>query len=227
MVPLLKDAEKTKFHTAPGFEASMAEFLADPAKVTLPDHPLVSALVAGWDNSYSAVNGFVAACASYALKSKGPVLECGSGLTTLILGGIAGQLGYEVWVLEHKPKWGRRLRAYLDHFGMNNIRLCRAPLRQYEDFDWYDPPLADMPRQFDLVVCDGPPGKTRGGRSGLSGIMGKRMGPGTLILLDDAHRRGEIHAAGLWTRQFKAGCKLVNADRAYYEIRLFEGNAGP
>lgn len=210
----------------PGFEASMADFLADPAKASRSDHPLVSDLVAGWNNQgYSALNDFVAACVSYALKSKGPVLECGSGLTTLILGGIAKQLGYEVWAMEHKSKWARRIRSYLDHFGMNNVRLCSSPLRQYESFDWYDPPLAIMPRQFELVVCDGPPGRTRGGRSGLSGVMGEHMGPGTLILLDDAQRRGEIRAADLWTRRFKARCKQVNADRPYYEIRLFEGNA--
>jgi len=71
-------------------------------------------------------------------------------------------------------------------------------MRDYGEFHWYEPPLQSMPEQFRLVICDGPPGDTPGGRRGLLPVMNARLRPGSIVLLDDAQRSGEIEAIRRW-----------------------------
>ena len=49
-----------------------------------------------------------------------------------------------------------------------------------------------MPRWSDFVFCDGLVGTTRGNRYGLFPVMRDRLGPGTIVILDDAQRAGEV-----------------------------------
>jgi hypothetical protein len=58
-----------------------------------------------------------------------------------------------------------------------------------------------MPEVFRLVVCDGPPEETPGGRYGLLPVMGARLGAGTSILLHDAGRESERGAVRRWQEQ--------------------------
>jgi hypothetical protein len=55
-----------------------------------------------------------------------------------------------------------------------------------------------MPDNFFLVVCDGPPRRTKGGRYGLVPIMRERLKSGCIILLDDAGRDEELTIAKRW-----------------------------
>jgi len=87
--------------------------------------------------------------------AKGPVLEVGSGLTTIIM----GLAGAEVHTLEHDLGWLRKTRKLIERYGLTNVHLHYAPLREYDDGSaWHDlRRIADLPSAFDLVVCDGPP----------------------------------------------------------------------
>lgn len=73
-----------------------------------------------------------------------------------------------------------------------------SPLKDYGDFCWYDAPLESMPDSFSLVICDGPPGATKGGRYGLVPFMRDRLRSGCVILLDDAEREEERTIAARW-----------------------------
>src|SRR6187399_1286181 len=65
------------------------------------DSELLSDLVNGWGNSWSARHEFLDACLQHTRKADGPILECGSGLSTLLVGALAQKLGKSVWSLEH------------------------------------------------------------------------------------------------------------------------------
>ncbi len=57
-----------------------------------PGDELLARLRYGWSNgSWSASTDFMRGCIDEALQCEGPILECGSGLTTLIIGIIADQ----------------------------------------------------------------------------------------------------------------------------------------
>lgn len=98
------------------------------------------ALSQGWDNPWAASPGLLAAAYRCAA---GRVLECGSGLTTLVMATKA-----EVTSLEHDPVWAAYTRAMLERYGLSADIQCR-PLKD----GWYDA----APGAADVLVVDGPP----------------------------------------------------------------------
>jgi hypothetical protein len=169
------------------------------AEGQIPSRELLSELIAGWGNKgYAANLEYLEEVAKSAVRTQGPILECGSGATTILLGILCARCQIEVWSLEHSPEWQKRVTDVLAHNGISGVHVCSSPLVEYGEFVWYDPPLAQMPKEFSLVVCDGPPGMTKGGRYGLVPVMGKRLPPGSTILLDDAGRPGEVELIKQW-----------------------------
>lgn len=164
------------------FRQAMRRFLKSPESSIQPENPLIKDLVYGWGNeSWSAQDGYLAGCIEHALTADGPILECGSGLSTILVGAIAKARGIDHWA----PEWAAKLQQYLSKYQIDSVVLCARPLKDYGDFSWYDPPLESMPESFPLVLCDGLPGSTKGGRFGLVPVMRARLKPGCIIL----HRR--------------------------------------
>lgn len=164
-----------------------------------PSRQQLTELIAGWSNEgYAANLEYLEAVADHAVKTKGPVLECGSGATTILMGILCGKRNIDVWSLEHYDEWRQRVSGVLAENGIATAHVCAAPLVEYGEFVWYDPPLAQMPETFSLVICDGPPGTTKGGRYGLLPVLGDRLPAGATILLDDAGRPGEAELIKRW-----------------------------
>jgi hypothetical protein len=121
----------------------------------------------------------MAACYAMAKDAKGPILEVGSGLTTIIM----GMAGGNVHSLEHDFAWYRTARDRIKRYGLTNVHLYYAPIREYsDDKAWHEVP-ADLPQSFDLLVCDGPPRATAD-RSALWDILGDRIA-GADWIVDD------------------------------------------
>ncbi|HET6973728.1 MAG TPA: hypothetical protein VFH96_06855, partial [Pyrinomonadaceae bacterium] len=125
---------------------------------------------------------------------------CGSGVTTILMGILCGKRNVDVWSLEHYDEWRQRVSGVLADNDIAGATVCSAPLVEYGEFVWYDPPLAQMPEAFSLVICDGPPGSTKGGRYGLLPVLGDRLQEAT-ILLDDAERPGEAELIERWENE--------------------------
>ena len=77
-----------------------------------------------------------------------------------------------------------------------------------------------MPDKFGLVICDGPPGNTIGGRYGLIPVMRTRLSKGTLILLDDASRPDEQNIAERWRQELNAIAEIAGIRKPFYKIIL-------
>ncbi len=154
----------------------------------------------GWDNdSFAADASYLETVAARAALAKGPILECGSGVSTIVL--AAMKLSHRVISLEHNPAWLSMLRLRIEQLGLSSPGLTFAPLKSYGEFDWYELP-SSLPTRFSLVICDGPPGTVRGGRYGLAPLLGDRLEPGATIVLDDAEREQERQILSLWEKQF-------------------------
>lgn len=168
----------------------------------LPTRQMLEELRAGWGNlGYAARPEYLQELMNRAVNTPGPILECGSGVSTLLLGLLAGRRGVETWTLEHMPEWHARVSGALERTGIPNVHNCLAPIRERGDYAWYTPPVESMPRAFQLVICDGPPGTTPGGRYGLWPVLGERLAPNAVILLDDAERPGEEEVLQRWSKE--------------------------
>jgi hypothetical protein len=168
-----------------------------------PQPEVLAELERAWgEDGYRAVGGYLEEVARFATEARGPVLEIGSGLTTLILGALVARRGIPVWTLEHHPEFFGQTEETLKTLGLTNVHLTLSPLRDYGEFCWYDPPLDALPRDFSLVVADGPPGDVKGGRFGLFPILRSHFAPGVVVLLDDAERPREKAVLEKWESEY-------------------------
>ena len=181
----------------------------------------IGALSYGWGNEgFSADNAFLTAVVRHASRTPGPILECGTGLSTILLSVATRSRRTTVLSLENDPWWARRVRRWLRQQGARSSIVECAPLKSYGTFDWYDPDLTRMPGLFSLVVCDGPPGATPGGRYGLVPVMRDYLAPGCVILLDDAQRDGERTIAQRWANELGATLEVEGQERAFAILTL-------
>lgn len=203
------------------FRRAMQKFMSDPEGSIAPGSKVISRLIYGWGNeSWSADTEYIVCCIKHALTTRGPILECGSGLTTLLLAVVAQKTGAVLWSLEHKSEWSERVTAHLARLRIKPPHIHAKALRDYGEFSWYDPPMEALPEQFSLVVCDGPPSATPGGRYGLAPRLGHLMGPGCVILLDDAERAHERAIADRWSSELNAKYQMCGTIKPYIQLNI-------
>lgn len=196
----------------------MRALMADPLAAARDPERLLPDLIYGWGNeSWSGQVAYISACMKAVAAAKLPVLECGSGLTTIVLGAICQQTGNTLWSLEHMPEWADRVSSLTRRHGIGAAHVVPAPIQSYGEYDWYAPSLQALPPMFGVVICDGPPASTRGGRYGLS-AMRDRLSAGCLILLDDAERAGERGVAQRWQSEMPATPRLLTGEKPYIEL---------
>lgn len=187
-----------------------------------PGLDVLTELTQAWgDDGYRAGSGYLEAVTRWAAQAQGPVLEIGSGLTTLILGSIAGRRGLPVWTLEHHPDYFSNTEARVKRYNLTNVHLTLAPLRDYGDFCWYDPPLDELPRDFSLIVADGPPGDVKGGRYGLLPVLRSHFANGAIVLLDDAERAKEKAVLQKWASEYRLSHELHARDGKAWAVCSF------
>ena len=126
-----------------------------------------------WDNPYAATPDMLFTLMLLARSAKGPILECGSGISSLVMALSTDQT---VHAFEHSPVWAQYLENKCRYYGINNLEIHCEPLQDYGAYEWYSYPTG-LP-DFALVVCDGPPSTPndrplKGGRSGLLELKDK------------------------------------------------------
>jgi hypothetical protein len=201
-----------------GFGRAMRNFARLSIGQT-PTRRMLDDLEAGWGNeAYAGRTDYLEEVAKRAVATRGPILECGSGLTTILLGWLAARRGVDTWSLEHMPEWHRRVMVTLERYRVPKGRVCLSPLREYGGFSWYEAPLEQMPHDFQLVICDGPPGAVPGNRYGLLPVMGYRLAPGALIVFDDAGRAAETEVLRRWTSEAGMHVQLCDVGTGTYAL---------
>lgn len=155
--------------------------------------------VYGWGTEgWSADEDYLVRVLAEASIAKGTILECGSGLSTLLLATVARQTGTPVHSLEHNEEWRNRVMDALHAHGLSEHSVVhQVSLRNYGEFDWYTLPDS-LPDDISLVVCDGPPSTTPGGRYGALPVLRNHLAPVCNFLMDDANRASEIEIISRW-----------------------------
>ena len=195
---------------------ALNQFAGDPARSSR-DMDLLGELVRGWSNEgFSAKPEYLSAIAQAALESSGSILECGSGLSTLLLSACARQSGARIWALEHTPNWAARVRRELRRLESSpNTNVVDAPLRAYSGFSWYDVTRLPAAEIFSVVVCDGPPAETKGGRYGLLPVLAHRLAVGAEIFMDDAARPDEQSIMRRWVSESGGSFTIAGNEKPY------------
>jgi Methyltransferase domain len=172
---------------------------------TAPSPALAEDLrLAGGNCGWRTRAGFLVTMVDWFGRTSGSVVECGSGLSTLLLAAVAAHPGRHVLKLEHDPNRAERVRRAIPKRLQSALEIALAPLRTYGDFDWYSLKGLTPAAPIGLVVCDGPPGSTRGGRYGLGPVLGPMLAQGCVVLVDDTHRAADRSAVERWREELGA-----------------------
>lgn len=140
--------------------------------------------------------------AQKASSVQGNILECGSGLSSLMLAITAGRRGHHIHTFEHDVETQRKLQGLVARYRLRNITIHHTPIRSYGDFDWYDVPHAKLCPEYQLVICDGPARHlTDSGRYGLFPIMRDRLDPHCRVIMDDSNRSIDRHVIRRWRKE--------------------------
>ena len=140
-------------------------------------------------------------------------------LIWLLIALLAEKYEREVWTLEHHEHWSKHVSAVLESLDLKRVNVCHAPLKNYGDYEWYDVP-SELPSDFGMVVCDGPPGSIKGGRYGLFPVMGAHLDPECRILLDDTHRKNEQELIRRWEGERRLGSHPIGIFGSCTELAL-------
>lgn len=154
------------------------------------------------------------------------VVECGSGASTVVFAQVLkrGAWGGKLFSLEHAPEFAAATRAELARFGLTDVaRVLDAPLISHPIADavypWYA--LDGLPERIDLLVIDGPPGRTgRHARYPALPLLARRLREGAMILLDDAARPDEREVVVRWQAEFaKLIVRELDCERGCVSMR--------
>jgi hypothetical protein len=191
----------------------------------VPSRRVLRWLRYGWANQgYSGSVEYVEEVARQASAARGPIVEAGSGLTSIVLSYVARR-DQVVVSLEHIPQWAERVSRFTSRHGAH--RVLSRPLTRYDGYDWYAVSAEDLPIDVALAVVDGPPGGTRGGRYGALPQLAARFGSDAVLLLDDADRLSEKQVLARWGHEFGARTEVrKGGSRAFAVIRAAEGKTG-
>ncbi|HEX2468448.1 MAG TPA: class I SAM-dependent methyltransferase [Solirubrobacterales bacterium] len=139
------------------------------------------------------------------------VLECGSGVSTIVLGRALGERGGHLHALEHDPGWASVVVSRLERERLGDtVDLIEAPLRPHpvarDGTGWYEEAqLERVPAQgIDLLLVDGPPAGEPGlGLSRYPALqaLAERLTRDAIVVLDDIDRPGEAAVLDAWERE--------------------------
>ena len=162
-------------------------------KETFADY---SEAISYMDNPFCPMEDTLALSVLMARKADGPIIEAGSGLTTLFM--AAANPNQTVYCLENSKLYAEKLREMAYICGLTNIGLCLTPIKD----GWYD--LAehdDLPKEFAMGLNDGPPRQFSDRM-----IFFEKFGNTKTIICDDANEPIYAGAVQRWTegkgRQF-------------------------
>jgi predicted O-methyltransferase YrrM len=166
----------------------------------------------------------------------GTIVECGSGVTTLLIASYLQSQGAGLlYSLEHDEGFAEATRRRLARAGLTDrVEVVVAPLVAQRfgrtRTRWYDPAaIGDaLEAPIDLLVVDGPPSVEAWSRWPAIEVLNPLLAPGAVVLLDDGRQRRERRAAWRWQREHrefelywldtaKGTWKLVKGDRSRSE----------
>ncbi len=183
----------------------------------MPNRDLIVELRRAWGNEgWSADVTYLSEAANRVGRCTTDVLDCGSGLTTLVAALVGERRNLTIWSLEQDPEWADLVNRRLRQNGIRNVVLRHAPLRDFGGYVWYDTSTSDWPRHFDLILCDGPAVRKRKWgeshsqwRYGVLPVL-SRSGIGvTEILLDDATEPRAANLLSRWETEFGMSHRMI------------------
>lgn len=170
---------------------------------------------------WSASPDFLKIIVEHCLNNKpGTILECSSGLTTLMLSRCCQMNSHgEVFSLENGEEYAENTRQQIQRYELDDYStVIDAPLEtvniQNNEYSWYS--LKHIPeKSIEMLVIDGPPGFIqKHSRYPALPLLFDKLAKGCVIFLDDAARDDEKELVKMWLDEHpEIEYRFVNTER--------------
>lgn len=168
----------------------------------------------GMQNCWTATPQYLAFVGDYIVRHKpNTILECGSGLSTLIIASLLRKVGKSIFVsLEHDYACYKKTKRLLTLHGLAGYaNVCFAPLKEFyidhQTWKWYDYECF-IAAPIDLLVVDGPPQRIQPmARYPVLPLLQTQLSDHAVLILDDGHRPSEKRCVERW--ESRLGVKSV------------------
>ena len=151
------------------------------------------------DNERSAESNALAVAIRLAEDADGPIIESGSGISTILM---AAATEHTVYCLEHSEHYAQRLRQLAHGANAQNIGLCLAPLKN----GFYDLTGKTLPDRFAFGFNDGPP-RELGDRRKFMDIFSAKTG---VIMCDDVGAHDDKTFLQTWADEQQKNAVFVH-----------------
>ena len=157
-----------------------------------------------------------------AARCAGPILQCGSSLSSILIGIICHQArawSKQLWILEHDPHWGNMIRSYLKQYEIGKAHVISAPIEQFDGFVSYILDASRLPKSFALVLCDASvalPSSARGVMERMSDHLDDRC----VFLARNAKRPRDLKRLADWAKKRSAPFVIRDEGDPYVKIAL-------
>jgi hypothetical protein len=208
------------FHTRQhGFDRA-ARQLASGADIADTER-LAAQLFAHWgDPLQPADERFLRSVLAEARAADGAILQCGSTLSTLILGVICDQHEQpkkRLWSLEADPHWANIMRSWLTEYQINSAHVIHSPPRLFKNYVWYSLDPERLAKAYHLVVCDGNRASVKGGVATVHRIS-DRLAKRFVILIRNLGSAADMKALAAWAKTRDATCVLIDKAEGFVKI---------
>ena len=140
-------------------------------------------------NAYGALEDVLACALKLASEADKPILEMGSGLSTVLMAAATGQT---VYCVEHHALHVAKLRQMCAEAHVTNVGICIAPIKD----GWYDADeFEGLPSDFAFALVDGPP-RGVGNRERFFDHFGQSVKAVVVDDVDDRHYRELMQTRG-------------------------------
>jgi hypothetical protein len=198
------------------FIQEINRIINDPQILLNNQNDILQRLVYLWGNEgWSGLSAYLLACLNHTDKANGYVLECGSGLSTILMGIIAKSKEVKIVSLENSKKWRNRTNWYLKHFNLNNVSILYTPIVERGNYQWYEIEKNALPEKISLVILDGPPGDIKGGRTGFFPECKDHLNRDSIILVDDVIRKDEMQMVVEFSSSMDFRYSITEGDKPY------------
>jgi len=136
-------------------------------------------------------------------------LECGSGISTIILSYLAEKNNGRVISLDHLEEFADSTREELKkHRNRSEVKVVLAELKKRaingQSYNWYDlDKIENITTPIDMLIIDGPPkNSSKNARYPALPLLRKKLSDNCVIVLDDADRADERETVEKWLKEF-------------------------
>ena len=148
------------------------------------------------------------------INRRDTIVEFGSGLSTLVIGGALDPQAQRLISFEHHEEWAKYVSEQLEAQGLaGHCKIIHAPLALCEySMDasaWYDIDIVHESLEslkVDVIVCDGPPAYSADqemARYPAIPVLHAFLADRFSVYLDDIDRTGERKIAKLWADELQ------------------------